>query len=135
MNSETAYIKGRKHYCGVAEAGKRMEETDKREPEISSPEKLLIDNPSDFQFHAAYLAYSEAFDKRSEPKVRSELNQAIEALKRNEIDCPTFYRTVNQYRTTMGAEHGHTGLFLKTQRKKDWRRSTQKSERIRRHKK
>jgi len=112
-----------------------MEEPEKKEAELPSPEKLLIDNPADFQFHAAYLAYSEAFDKRVEPKVRTELNKSSEALKRNEIDCPTFYRTVNQYRTTMGGEQGHTGLYLKTQRKKDWRRSTQKSERIRRHKK
>lgn len=112
-----------------------MEEAEKKEVENkeSSPEKLVIDNPADFQFHAAYLAYSEAFDKRNEPKIRVELNENIEALKRNDIDYSTFYRTVNQYRTGMGSEQPHTGLFLKTQRKKDWRRSTQKSERIKRH--
>jgi hypothetical protein len=31
--------------------------------ESASLEKLLIDNPSDFQFHAAYLTYSNIYDK------------------------------------------------------------------------
>jgi hypothetical protein len=117
-----------------------MEDPEKKEAEAEvtspSPEKLVIDNPADFQFHAAYLAYSEAFDKRTEPKIRVELNESLEALRKNEIDYPAFYRTVNQYRGGIGSEQGgHSGLFLKTQRKKDWRRSTQKSERIKRHKK
>jgi len=113
-----------------------MEEAEKKETEKEqpSPEKLVIDNPADFQFHAAYLAYSEAFDKRTEPKIRGALNESIEALKRNDIDYSVFYRTVNQYRTGIGSEQPRGGLFLKTQRKKDWRRSTQKSERIKRHK-
>ena len=33
------------------------------EPET---EKLLIDNPANFQFHAAYMVYDETFDKASE---------------------------------------------------------------------
>jgi hypothetical protein len=36
--------------------------------ESTSPEKLLIDNPSDFQFHAAYLTYSDTYDKTANPE-------------------------------------------------------------------
>jgi hypothetical protein len=111
-----------------------MTEETKKEDDVS-PEKLLIDKASDFQFHVAFLAYSEAFDKRTDSEARRELNKNIEALEQNVIDYSTFYRNVSQYRTGIGIEQGRRGLFLKTQRKKDWRRATQKSERIRRHKK
>lgn len=109
-----------------------MEGTDEKE---TTSEKLLIDNPSDFQFHAAYVAYAEIYDRTSEPKVRKELNQNIEALKQNQIDYPTFYRNVNQYRMETGPGQGHSRFFVKTTRKREWRRATQKRERIRRHKK
>ena len=38
------------------------------EPNPNQPqtEKLLIDNPSNFQFHAAYMVYSETFDHAGE---------------------------------------------------------------------
>ncbi len=38
------------------------------EPNNPQIEKLLIDNPQNFQLHAAYLVYSEAFDKTTPPK-------------------------------------------------------------------
>jgi hypothetical protein len=111
-----------------------MTEETKKEDGVS-PEKLLIDKANDFQFHAAFLAYSEAFDKRTDFEARRDLNRNIVALEQNVIDYSTFYRNVSQYRAGVGNEQGRRGLFLKTQRKKDWRRATQKSERIRRHKK
>jgi hypothetical protein len=44
------------------------EETDNSEP--TPVEKLLIDNPSDFQFHAAYLTYSNTYDKTTRPEIK-----------------------------------------------------------------
>jgi hypothetical protein len=38
--------------------------------ESTSPEKLLIDNPSNFQFHAAYLTYSNTYDKTANPETK-----------------------------------------------------------------
>jgi hypothetical protein len=99
------------------------------------PEKLLIDNPSNFQFHAAYLTYSEAFDKTVDPEGKKQLNDSIVALQQNQIDCPTFYRNISQYRTDSGAPRTYGRSMIKTQRKRDWRRQTQKHERIQRHKK
>jgi hypothetical protein len=102
--------------------------------ESTSPEKLLIDNPSDFQFHAAYLTYSSTYDKATSPETRKQLNQNIRALQKNEIDYLTFYRNISQYRTEdTQRDYGRT--FIKTQRKREWRRKTQKHERIERHKK
>ncbi len=103
--------------------------------EVVSSEKLLIDDPSDFQFHAAYLAYSETYDKTNEPQVKKELNQNIEALKQDQIDYPAFYRNISQYRTSTMSGRNQNRFSLKTQRKREWRRSTQKRERIKRHKK
>jgi hypothetical protein len=101
--------------------------------ESASPEKLLIDNTSDFQFHAAYLTYSTTFDKATSAETKKQLNQNITALQKNEIDYPTFYRNISQYRTEdIQQYHGRT--LIKTQKKREWRRKTQKHERIERHK-
>jgi|SRR5271157_6352790 len=100
------------------------------------PEKLLIDDASNFQFHAAYLTYSEAFDKAADPEAKKHLNESIVALQQNQIDCPTFYRNISQYRSENGPGSRPYGRFMiKTQRKRDWRRQAQKHERIERHKK
>jgi len=103
--------------------------------ESTSPEKLLIDNPSDFKFHAAYLTYSNTYDKTTNPETKKQLNQNIRALQQNQIDYSTFYKNISQYRTEEDSQHDYGRALIKTQRKRDWRRKTQKHERIERHKK
>jgi len=110
-----------------------IEESDNNES--TSREKLLIDNPSNFQFHAAYLTYSNLYDKTTNPETKKQLNQNIRALQQNQIDYQTFYRNINQYRTEEGSQHDYGRAFIKTQRKREWRRKTQRHERIERHKK
>jgi len=101
-----------------------------------SPEKLLIDDPSNFLFHAAFLTYSEAFDKTVDPEGKKQLNDSIVALQQNQIDCQTFYRNISRFREDNGTAPRTFGrLNIKTQRKREWRRQTQKHERIERHKK
>ncbi len=96
-------------------------------------QKLLIDEPSNFQFHAAYLVYSEAFDKVNETQGKEELNRNLEDLKENKINLETFYMNISRYRKV---DVPHQERFsLQTQRKKDWRKKTQRQERIKRHKK
>ena len=97
-------------------------------------EKLLIDNPLNFQFHAAYMVYSEAFDKANED-AKKELNQNIEDLQNSKIDNETFYQNVSRYRKLEQMPRQGGKFTVTTQRKKDWRMKTQKQERIRRHKK
>ena len=99
------------------------------------PEKLLIDNPSDFQFHAAYLAYADIYDKTTNPETKKQLNQNITALQQNQIDYPTFYRNINQYREEASRNRGYDRASIKTQKKREWRRKAQKRERNKRHKK
>jgi hypothetical protein len=109
------------------------EEADNSE---STPlEKLLIDKPSDFQFHAAYLTYLNTYEKTTSPEIRKQLNQKIKALQQNQIDYSTFYRSISQYRTGEDSQHNYGRAIIKTQRKQEWRRKTQKHERIERHKK
>ena len=95
--------------------------------------KLLIDRPSDFRFHAAYLAYSEVWDKTASPEIRSKLNEFIESLAKNEIDYQNFYDKINQYRTNISPELARSRMFIETQRKKEWRRREAKSAREARH--
>ena len=103
-------------------------------PNTTQTEKLLIDNPSNFQFHAAYLVYDETFDHASE-EAKKDLNQNLEDLKEGKIDCSTFYMNISRYRKIEQMPRQGGRLTVTTQRKKDWRMKTQRQERIRRHKK
>src|SRR5450759_4713030 len=96
-------------------------------------EKLLIDDPMNFPFHAAYLVYSEAFDKAHEVQAKDELNHNIQDLKENKMDLETFYRNLAPFRKLDVPRQER--FSMQTQRKKDWRKKTQRQERIKRHKK
>ncbi len=102
--------------------------------EAPSPEKLLVDEQTNFPFHAAYLVYSEAFDNVTSNDAKTELNSNIEALKQNKIDYETFYMNIAKYRKQNSVPHQER-FSLQTQRKRDWRMKTQRQERIKRHKK
>jgi hypothetical protein len=95
--------------------------------------KLLIDRPSDFKFHAAYLAYSEAWDKTASQEIRSQLNEIMESLSKNEIGYENFYEKINQYRMSFSPESTRSRAFIETQRKREWRRKAAKSARNARH--
>lgn len=108
--------------------------TETGKKESTSPKKLQIDNTSDFQFHAAYVAYAEIYDKVNDTKSKEELNRSIKALKEKEIDYQEFYRKMSPYRAGASPSPHHRRPVLKTQRKREWRRAKQKRERIKRHK-
>jgi hypothetical protein len=119
--------------CFIAKSGKDMtEEPNKNETPL--PEKLVFDEPTNFLFHAAYLVYSELFDNATDAEAKADLNRNIESLKENRIDCETFYRNIAHYRK-MSPNQYHERFSLQTQRKRDWRKKTQRQERIKRHKK
>ena len=66
----------------------QTEETQEpNEPQTEQVNKLLIDNPSDFKFHAAYLAYSETWDKINSTthKKRTKLHSNVIIQRRNGI--------------------------------------------------
>jgi len=116
---------------------KQPEPTKQEQPEKKEqpkPEKLQIDDPSNFPFHAAYMVYSDIFDHATSDDVKREINGYIEALKQNQIDLETYYRNVAHYRK-LDSNPRQERFSLQTQRKKDWRIKEQKQERIRRHKK
>jgi hypothetical protein len=102
--------------------------------ETPHPEKLLIDEPTNFPFHAAYGVYSELFDNATDPEAKSDLNRNIEALRENKIDYETFYRNIAHHRKMSPNMHQER-FSLQTQRKRDWRMKTQRQDRIKRHKK
>ena len=99
-----------------------------------NPEKLLIDDPSNFLFHAAYITYSDLFDSANTIEAKQDLNKNIESLKENKIDPGTFYRNITQHRNE-GNSRNRGRFTLNTQRKRDWRKKSQRSDRIKRHKK
>ncbi len=97
-------------------------------------DKLNIDDPTNFPFHAAYLVYSDLFDQAGSHEVKKELNNNIDALKLGQIECETFYRNIAHYRK-MAPMSRQDRFSVQTQRKRDWREKEQRSDRIRRHKK
>ena len=105
------------------------------ETKVAPVEKLLIDDLSNFQFHVAYMAYSDAFDRTSGEEGKKQLNESIAALQQNKIDCQTFYRSISQFRGEEGYQRGYGRAMIRTQKKREWRRKTQKQDRIRRHRK
>lgn len=104
-------------------------------PEAPPVLKMLIDKPSDFRFHAAYMAYSDAFDKATLPETKQKLNESIAALSSEQIDYESFYRQISQYRAEFNPEHfsGRGRPFIETQRKKDWRKREERASRNKRH--
>ena len=105
------------------------EQPDQQKPQT---EKLLIDNPQNFQFHAAYLVYSDAFDKADEAGKQA-LNRNLQELSENKMSVETFYVNIASFRRM---EVPRPERFsMQTQRKKDWRRKEQRQDRIKRHKK
>lgn len=100
----------------------------------ASQKKLLIDDPSNFQFHVAYLAYSDAYDRTSDPEVRKYLNQMIMDLRQNKIDYQTFYKNISQYRQIDESQCRYRSN-IKTQSKSEWRSQMRRMEREKRYEK
>jgi hypothetical protein len=97
-------------------------------------EKLLIDNPSDFKFHAAYIAYSETWDKLASPETKSELNDILTSLSKEETSYTSFYRILDEYRRHGSKHYEYPRERIETQRKRDWRQKQTRSQRNSRHK-
>jgi len=113
------------------------EETKQKTEETQQPEetqteeatKLLIDNPSDFKFHAAYIAYSETWDKITASNTRIELNGILTSLSKDEMSYSSFYRTLDDYRRHGSRHFEYSRDKIETQRKRDWRQKQNKQER------
>jgi hypothetical protein len=117
------------------EQNKQTEQTEPTEQTATEPvQKQMIDKPSDFKFHAAYIVYSDAWDRTQSSDDKLKLNEAITMLAEDKIDCETFYRQISQYRGHTGPDQFSGGrAFIETQRKRDWRRREQRDERNKRH--
>jgi hypothetical protein len=96
--------------------------------------KLSLDNPSNFKFHAAYLAYSETWDRISSSDIRTELNNIMKSLSKEEMSYSKFYKTIDEYRRHGSTHYEFSRQRIETQRKRDWRRKRNRQERNSRHK-
>jgi len=113
----------------------QTESTEPTEQTAAEPvPKQMIDRPTDFRFHAAYLVYSDAWDKTSFPETKLKLNEAITMLSEDKIDCETFYRQISQYRNhSESSQFGGGRVYIETQRKRDWRKREERDSRNKRH--
>ena len=116
----------------------KTQNEDPQQPEETRTEevtKLLIDKPSDFKFHAAYLAYSETWDKLGAPDTRNELNDILVSLSKDEMSYSSFYRALDDYRRRGSKHYEFSREKIETQRKRDWRQKQTRSQRNQRHRK
>ena len=104
-----------------------------KEAQTEEIKKLLIDDPSDFKFHAAYMAYSETWDKLSSPETKKELNGMLTSLSKDEMSYSSFYRTLDEYRRQGSKHFEFSRERIETQRKRDWRQKQTRSQRNQRH--
>ncbi|MCK4885211.1 hypothetical protein KAS24_03975 [Candidatus Bathyarchaeota archaeon] len=108
--------------------------TEETKPQTEEVTKLLIDKPSDFKFHAAYLAYSKTWNKITSPDTRTELNNILTSLSKEEMSYSSFYRTLDEYRRRGSKHYEFSRQRIETQRKRDWRKERNKQERNSRYK-
>ncbi|MDH5389608.1 MAG: hypothetical protein OEX10_00445 [Candidatus Bathyarchaeota archaeon] len=111
--------------------------TEESKPQSNEDEeevtKLMIDRPSDFRFHAAYLAYSETWDKTTSQETKTELNEIMSLLSKEEISYSSFYRRLDEYRRQGSTHYAYPRKRIETQRKRDWRKRQTKDMRNSRH--
>jgi hypothetical protein len=101
------------------------------EQEKETVTKLELDKPTDFRFHVAYMAYSEAWDGNTSEDARNRLNEIMSSLSPTEADYEDFYAKISQFRTNQVEFHRER---IQGQRKRDYRMSEKKSARAARHK-
>jgi hypothetical protein len=106
-----------------------MEEEKAKDESVS---KLIIDEPSDFRFHAAYTAYSKAWDNASSEEDKVKLNEIMHSLSEGKTSYTVFYGELSHFREEFTEYRGRTRI--RGQRKRDWRRSEAKKMRSSRHK-
>lgn len=98
--------------------------------------KLMIDEPSDFRFHAAYEAYSKIWVRDPPHEVKKELNTMISLLSEKKLSYKDFYLQIGKYRRDFTPDHHLRGRRrIQTQRKRDWRRKEARKKRDSRYKK
>ena len=98
--------------------------------------KLMIDEPSDFRFHAAYEAYSRIWVLDPPFEVKKELNAMISLLSEKKLSYRDFYLKIGRYRREFTPDQGLRGRRrIQTQRKRDWRRKEARKKRDSRYKK
>lgn len=102
--------------------------------QIAEPTKLMIDKPSDFKFHAAYLSYSNTWDKIDSLDIKAELNDILVSLSKDELGYSEFYRVLDDYRRKGSKHFEFSRQRIETQRKRDWRQKQTRSQRNQRHK-
>lgn len=95
--------------------------------------KLLIDKSSDFKFHAAYMAYSDTWEKLASTETKAELNDLLKSLSKEEIEYSDFYTTLDEYRRHGSKHYEYPRQRIETQRKRDWRKKQTRSQRNSRH--
>jgi hypothetical protein len=114
----------------------KTETTEEPKPQSNDEEvrKLMIDRPSDFRFHAAYLAYSETWDKTASQEVKTKLNEIMSSLSKEETSFSSFYKGLDQFRRQGAKHYAYPRKRIETQRKREWRRRRARDARNARHK-
>ncbi len=94
----------------------------------------MIDRPSDFKFHVAFMAYSKTWDNTSSNEEKMRLNEITSALSDGAISYSDFYKGLDQIRRPGSKHYAYSRERIETQRKRAWRTRQSKDMRNARHK-
>ena len=97
-------------------------------------DKLEVDRPLDFKYHAAFMAYSRTWDENPSEESRSKLNDIMRSLSGDDSSYSNFYASLSQFRRDSDPDFSGRER-IKTQSKREWRRSEAKAARISRYRK
>jgi len=90
----------------------------------------MIDEPSDFRFHAAYEVYSKIWALDPPFEVKKELNAMISLLSEKKLSYKDFYLKIGKYRREFTPDQRLRGRRrIQTQRKRDWRKKEARKKR------
>ncbi len=111
----------------------KTETTEEPKPQSNEEEvaKIMVDRSSDFRFHAAYLAYSEMWDKTASQEVKTKLNEIMSSLSNKEINYSSFYNRLGNIGSIVSKYYARKRI--KTQRKREWRKKRARDARNARH--
>jgi hypothetical protein len=96
-------------------------------------DKLTFEKEN-FKFVAAYNVYSSRFEETDDPGERTSLNELISKLESEEIEYPSFYKSLAETDGESDRRYQYHRVRIEGSRKFAYRRSQQKKDRIKRHK-
>jgi hypothetical protein len=100
---------------------------------MSEVKQLSFKDSADFKFSAAYMTYTQLFQESNDEDEKARLNTLITELSEGELSYPDFYEAVKKEEDGTDRRQRFHRSRISTQRKYEYRKEEQKSQRSKRY--